>query len=131
MGRGKQALIYLGRYLYRGVLLEKDILFEQNRNITFRYKESSRAIKTRTLSGAEFLWLLLQYVLLRGFRRVRDFGFLHSNCKQLIQLLQILFRVVLPRHKPKKACTSVLCQHCGNAMTIIAMGIRLPEQLLC
>ncbi len=39
----------------------------------------SRAI--RRVSGAQFLWLVLQHVLPKGFRRARNFGFLHPNCK--------------------------------------------------
>jgi hypothetical protein len=66
VGRGDKALIYLGRYLYRGVLPEKDILADDQGSITFRYTENSGVVKTRTLSGAEFLWLLLQHVLPLG-----------------------------------------------------------------
>jgi hypothetical protein len=36
---------------------------------------------TRTVSGAAFLRLILQHVLPRGFRRARNFGFLHSNVR--------------------------------------------------
>ena len=36
-------------------------------------------MEVRTLSGAAFLWLLLQHVLPKGFRRARNFGFLHPN----------------------------------------------------
>jgi len=43
----------------------------------------------RTLPEAEFLWLLLKHVLPRRFRRVRDFGLLHTIAKCLIQLLQL------------------------------------------
>ena len=87
MGRGDKALTYLGKYLYRGVLQEKDILRCENGEVTFRYTENTGKVKTRTLPGAEFLWLLLQHVLPKGFRRARDYGFLHSNSKPLIQLL--------------------------------------------
>ncbi|MES9902698.1 MAG: transposase, partial [Sedimenticola sp.] len=69
VGNGDKALTYLGRYLYRGVLREKDILVCENAKVTFRYTESGGEIRTRTLEGADFLWLLLQHVLPRGFRR--------------------------------------------------------------
>ena len=73
--------MYLGRSLYRGVLAEKNILRCEDGQVTFRYTESGGATKTRTLAGAEFLWLLLQQVLPKGFRRTRDDGFLHGNYK--------------------------------------------------
>lgn len=52
------ALIYLGRYLYRGVIQEKDILSCEAGQVRFRYRESKTA-KTvvRTMSGAAFLRL--------------------------------------------------------------------------
>ena len=92
VGSGDSALTYLGKYLYRGVLQEKDILRCENGLVTFRYTENTGTVKTRTLPGAQFLRLLLRHVLPKGFRRTRDFGFLHSNCKAMIRLLQYLFR---------------------------------------
>ena len=44
----------------------------------------------RTLSGAAFLWLVLQHVLPKGFRRARNHGFLHPNSKRLAALLRLL-----------------------------------------
>jgi hypothetical protein len=131
VGRGDKALVYLGRYLYRGVLPEKNILAEEDGNITFRYTESSGEKKTRTLSGAEFLWHLLQHVLPKRFRRVRDLGFLHSNCTKLIQLLQLLLGVRLPEKEAEIVRPSVHCPLCGKEMTIIATRLRLHEPLLC
>ena len=51
----------------------------------------------RTVSGATFLWLVLQHVLPKGFRRSRNFGFLHPNSKRLISLLKLLVFKLLPR----------------------------------
>jgi hypothetical protein len=36
VGRGEKALVYLGRYLYRGVIREKDIVACENGQVTFR-----------------------------------------------------------------------------------------------
>ena len=64
VGGGRQALIYLGRYLYRGVIQEKDILSCDKGNVTFRYQNSqTRQIETRTLRGVAFLRLVLQHIL--------------------------------------------------------------------
>ena len=40
VGKGNKALVYLSRYLYRGVINEKDILSCDNGRVTFRYQNS-------------------------------------------------------------------------------------------
>jgi hypothetical protein len=73
VGAGDQALTYLGRYLYRGVIAEKDILACDNGKVTFRYRNAKTGhTDTRTVSGPEFLCLVLQHVLPKGFRRARS-----------------------------------------------------------
>ncbi len=137
VGNGEKALLYLGRYLYKGVIQEKDILACDNGQVTFRYRDSqTKQWATRTLSGAAFLWLILQHALPRGFRRARNFGFLHPNSKKLITVLQYLKGVDPQRmlawikHRP-----SIPCPCCGAPMTIVQTRIRrkpprLPDQAL-
>ncbi len=129
VGRGDKALTYLGKYLYRGVLQEKDILRCENGKVTFRYTENTGKVKTRTLPGADFLWLLLQHVLPRGFRRTRDYGFLHSNCKKLITLLQYLFRQWVSPFQGEVKKPLILCKACGGTMAIIATRVRLNPKV--
>ena len=63
-GSGQKALVYLGRYLYRGVIQEKDILRCADGRVSFRYRDAKTGrMEVRTLSGAAFLWLLLHLVL--------------------------------------------------------------------
>ncbi len=97
-------LKYLSRYLYRGVISEKNIVANKNGQITFKYIESSTGkVNFRTLKGEEFLNLVLQHVLPRGFRRVRDFGFLHGNAKQWRALVQLILhvKIAFPIHRPR------------------------------
>jgi hypothetical protein len=115
VGNGEKALLYLGRYLYRGVLAETNILACKNGQVTFRYTDNDGMTRTRTLDGADFLWLLLQHVLPKGFRRTRDYGFLHGNCKRLIQQLHLLLRVCLP---PPKEKPLLCCKQCGGVLTL-------------
>jgi hypothetical protein len=56
VGRGDQALIYLGRYLYHGVISEKNILSDCQGIISFRIKDNTGQEVTQCLVGAEFLW---------------------------------------------------------------------------
>jgi hypothetical protein len=115
VGNGDKALTYLSRYLYRGVLREQDILGCENGEVTFRYTDNSGSVRTRTLEGADFVWLLLAHVLPRGFRRSRDYGFLHGNNKQTIQLLRLLLRVCAPQPQEKPP---LCCKRCGGVVTV-------------
>ena len=120
VGAGDKALIYLGRYLYRGVIREKDILSCQDGKVTYRYQDSkTKGYKTKTVSGAKFLWLVLQHVLPKGFRRARNFGFLHPNSKGVIKLIQLLLKFdpakVMQALKPRP---QFKCKCCGGAMSV-------------
>jgi hypothetical protein len=126
VGSGAKALVYLGRYLYRGVISEKDIVGCADGQVSFRYRDGKTGkLERRTVPGAQFLWLVLQHVLPKGFRRARNFGFLHPNCKRLIALLHLLLKF-----DPARALTWVkprapfLCACCGAVMTIVRTRIR-------
>ena len=130
VGTGEKALVYLGRYLYRGVIQEKDIVTFDNGLVTFRYQDSkTRKIEYRTVSGVEFLRLLLQHILPKGFRRARNFGFLHPNSKRLIQLVHYVLKLntgwaqTLIKQRPTMACRC-----CGGEMRIVRTRIPLPHQ---
>lgn len=125
VGKGLPALKYLSRYLYRGVISEKNILSSRNGKVTFRYTNSDTGkTETRELTGEAFLFLILQHVLPRGFRRVRDYGFLHANAKKLLALvqliLQVLIKEILPRSRPVFKCPK-----CQSPMVI--KWIRRPS----
>jgi hypothetical protein len=125
VGNGQSALVYLGRYLYRGVIREQDIVVCADGKVTFRYRDAqSGKMMLRTVSGPEFLWLVLQHVLPKGFRRARNFGFLHPNCKHLIALLHLLLKFIPTLAsdcvKPRPA---VRCPCCGAAMKIVKTRI--------
>ena len=125
VGSGDKALVYLGRYLYKGVIQEKDIMAYREGRVTFRYQDGkTKQMRTRTLPGPQFLWLLLQHVLPKGFRRTRNFGFLHSNSKRALTLLQQLLKlnpvkilIGLAKRPPIK------CPGCGGAMRIVQTRI--------
>jgi hypothetical protein len=126
VGSGENALVYLGRYLYRSVIQEKDILSCEQGQVRFRYRDSKTGkTAVRTMGGAAFLRLLLQHVLPRGFRRARNFGFLHPNSKRAIALLQVVLKVMpAPVAAWMKPRPSFLCTCCGAPMRIVRR--RLP-----
>jgi hypothetical protein len=126
VGTGEPALIYLGRYLYRGVIREKDIVACGDGLVCFRYQNARTGrMEQRTVSGADFLWLVLQHVLPKGFRRARNFGFLHPNCKRLIALLHLVLKFA-PGHSLAwvKERAPILCTCCGALMTIVRTRLR-------
>ena len=80
---------YLARPLSR-------VVSNQNGQVTFKYIESRTGNTLyRTLKGEDFLHLIMQHVLPKGFRRVRDYGFLHGNAKKLLSLVQLILHVVI------------------------------------
>jgi hypothetical protein len=132
VGSGEKALAYLGRYLYRGVIQEKDIVACENGEVTFRYRDGkTREIEYRTVPGAQFLWLIVQHVLPKGFRRARNYGLLHPNSKRLIQLTQYLLNLWVGPNKPAlNERPKLICPCCGAVMKIIRTRIY-PQPLCC
>ena len=126
VGNGAPALIYLGRYLYRGVIRQKDIVACKDGQVSFRYRNAKTGkMECRIVPGAHFLWLVLQHVLPKGFRRARNFGFLHPNCKRLIALLHVLLKFVPGRAAAWiKERAPILCTCCGALMKIVRTQIR-------
>lgn len=118
VGKGLPALKYLSKYLYRGVIRERDILADDGRQVTFGYVDSeTKRYKTRTVDGEQFLWLVIQHVLPKGFRRVRDYGFLNGNGKPTLLRIQAALQVIVPRpEQPNRP--QFQCSHCGGPMNI-------------
>jgi len=123
VGSGAKAIVYLGRYLYRGVIREKDILAFDNGEVTFQYRDGkSRQLKRRTLPAVAFLRLILSHVLPKGFRRARNFGYLHPNSKRLLQLLQLLQKVIVSSSPPSPR-PALRCPCCQAPMTFVRTQI--------
>lgn len=129
VGNGDKALIYLGKYLYKGVIQEKDILKCEYGMVTFRYICSkTKKYQIRTVTGEHFLWLLMRHVLPKGFRKTRCYGFLHPCSKKVIRLLQLILRfdprMMFKKLKPRAKIT---CKCCGAKMSIIRTMILAPR----
>ena len=118
VGPGLSALKYLSRYLYRGVIAQRDIVhYDQDRQtVTFRYRDAkSRCLQHRTLALVDFIWHIAIHVLPKGLQRVRNYGFLHGNAKRVLALVQLTLRVVLPvPDQPKQ--TAFVCSTCAAPM---------------
>lgn len=128
VGQGVQALQYLSRYLYRGVLSESQLVADDGVNVTFRYKDGQTGKRrTRTVKGETLIRLLLLHVLPKGFRRARDFGFLHGNAKRRLALLQYLLKIAIAPLTPRpKVC--FVCPCCQGVARVT--GFIRPEALI-
>lgn len=127
VGKGISALKYLSRYLYRGVISEKNIVSNRNGRVTFKYIESKTGeTKFRTLKGEDFLFLIVQHILPKGFRRVRDYGFLHSNAKNLLSLVQLILhvKIINIECRPRPVFK---CPMCKASMHIVGFSLKLLE----
>jgi len=129
VGNGDKALMYLGKYLYRGVIQEKDILKCENGMVTFRYLHSkTKQYQTKIVTGEYFLYLLMLHVLPKGFRRARDYNFLHPCSKKLIKILQLVLRIKPFRMvQQMKERAKITCPVCGAKMKIILTMIPKPQ----
>jgi hypothetical protein len=121
-GNGMNVLKYLSRYLYRGAISEKNIISNRNGMVTFKYTDSKTGnTQFRALKGEDFLNLLMQHVLPKGFRRVRDYGFLHSNAKKLLFLVQLILYVKI-KEAEQRPRPIFKCPCCKSPM--IVFGFR-------
>jgi len=127
VGRGRTALRYLSRYLYRGVISNNNILDDDGTDITYQYRESeTHQIKTRKVSAETFIYLVLQHTLPKGFRRARDYGFLHGNAKHTLRIVQWALRSPLPNGEAKKPSARPSCPKCQSAMRFMMFRSARP-----
>lgn len=127
VGKGLPALKYLSRYLYRGVLPDRDIIKATDTEVSFRYTDSeTRQKKIKTLPVLKFLWQILQHVIPKGFRRVRDYGLLHGGARKRLRQIQLClmmagqldFTSLEPIERKKAQC---LCRCCQQPMTFLGV----------
>lgn len=130
VGSGHQVMVYLGRYLYRGVVQERDIVRCDDHSITYRWRDGKTGKHAqRTVPGVEFLRLVLQHVLPKGFRRARCYGLLHPNCRRgmaLARTMALRRRPSLPAAASSPAEVQrprLVCQCCGAPMRIVRRRI--------
>ena len=127
VGKGLPALKYLSRYLYRGVLPDKHIVSHIDGQVSFEYQNSqTKATEIRTLPTVEFLWLVLQHVLPKGLRRVRDYGLLRGGAAKLRQRIRLMLAVAGTVFAPLENTTKTQairpCPCCRQPM--IFMGVH-------
>jgi hypothetical protein len=95
----------------------------ETRKFEQAYAQFQRFLVLQNPRRRELLWKLMQHVLPRGFRRVRDYGFLHPNAKRQLQRVQLILRVKIePKNTEKKA---ILCQVCKKAVAVVLINPKI------
>jgi len=96
-----------------------------NGMVTFKYTESKTdKTRFRSLKGEDFLNLLtcdlqvMQHVLPIGFRRARDYEFLHSNAKKLPFLVQLILYVKI-KEIEQRIRPVFKCPCCKSPMVVL------------
>ena len=133
VGKGAPALQYLSRNLYRGVLPDSSICRHVDNQVSFTYQDSqTRCQQVRSLPAVEFLWLILQHVLPKGLRRVRDSfhkewltARQRQKLRQQIQLMLAVTGAVFPvLPEVKRALAVRYCPCCHLAMHFMGVHMR-------
>jgi len=125
VGDGASALKYLAPYIFRVAISNKRIVKKTNSHVIFRYRSTKTSkTKTCTLSAEEFIRRFLQYVLPKGFVKVRYYGFFSSGLRARLAPL----REQLEGSQPLECASDnqsqanegrsdhMLCPACGQVM---------------
>jgi len=100
-GATDAVLRYVARYVYRGIVANRDIVAVTDTCVTFRYKATDTGrLTTMTLHPHEFMRRFLQHVLPRGFHRIRYFGLWSAPWRTKRRRLQLALGGRLPAPEP-------------------------------
>ena len=91
VGNGTNALKYLAPYIYRVAITNNRIEKLQDGQVSFRFKNSDTdQWQTVTLPACDFIHRFLQHVLPKGFVKIRYYGFLSPNKRNLLAVAKYL-----------------------------------------
>ncbi len=114
VGDGNSALKYLAPYVYRVAITNNRIEKLENGKVTFWFKSSKTdQWQTATLPVFDFIHRFLQHVLPKGFVKIRYYGFLSPNKRNLLAVAKYLLG-----DSPDPEVTPILsqqyiCPDCG------------------
>jgi hypothetical protein len=124
VGTGEPALKYLAAYVYRTAFSSEKIVADDQRGVTFAYRDNQRRLRKLTLPAEAFLHRFLQHVLPGGLQRVRYFGFLSPAAKERFERI----RALLDAPEPAPLALSIVpppqCPCCHKPMRLLG---RLPR----
>jgi hypothetical protein len=126
---GHSTVAYLAPYVHRVAISDHRIVRVGQNSVTYRYKpKASRAMRTRTVTGDQFVKGFAQHILPTGFRKVRYFGWMASNSRTKLEELRMIVWFSLgwvwwlaTAHAPQPAIApfpKLRCAACGGAMKV-------------
>lgn len=131
VGRGKEALTYLSRYIYRTAISSERQLQEHSGKVSFRYRDSkTREQKSAILPVLVFIAMFLQHVLPRRLRRVRAYGWQSPAAKRKFARIRALLDVLpacVPARTPHEPAV-ISCPKCRKPLRLIGTFGRGPPR---
>jgi hypothetical protein len=120
-GDGSNAVRYLGRYVCRTVISDSRIVHADGERVTIRYKDRiTKIVRTRTMTGVEFVERFLRHVLPPGMRAIRRYGYMHPAAKaNRERILLHTGRPIYIGTAPPRPRTTPLCDVCGAPMRMV------------
>lgn len=110
VGSGKEAMVYLARYVFRVAISNNRLLNIDNNQVTFEYQDSeTKQQRQMTVAALEFIRRFLQHVLPKGFIKVRYYGLLSPARRNLLAVVMCLLGAHTPAAIPKPAAKAELC----------------------
>ena len=133
MGAGESALRYLSRYIYRMALADSAILAQDERSVTFRYRDSDTGKSHQMiLPVMEFIRRFLQHVLPSGFVKIRHYGLHHPSRRKTLALVRAALcvrkNIPLPVLSAPPKLKSCLCPTCQILM--VKLRILTPVRTI-
>ncbi len=101
--------------------------------IKFLYKDcEKKKRKIMALDAMEFIRRFLQHVLLKGFIKIRHYGFLNPNSalpiEKIRELISFIHDIITLFTKiPKPAIPGIKCRHCGHNLKFIFFSKPEPR----
>jgi hypothetical protein len=129
---GHSTVAYLAPYVQRVAISDHRIVEVSDHSVTYRFKpKKSQALRTRTVSGDEFVRGFAQHVLPTSFRKVRYFGWMANRSKTRLEELRMIVWFSLgwvywlaTAHAPQPSLPKfpqLRCAACGGEMVIVTM----------
>jgi ssDNA-binding Zn-finger/Zn-ribbon topoisomerase 1 len=115
VGNGNSALKYLAPYIYRIAITNNRIEKLENGQVSFRFKNSDTdQWQTAILPAFEFIHRFLQHVLPKNFVKIRYYGFLSPNKRNLLAVVKYLLSAAnTDLQTIVTVKTDYICPDCG------------------
>ena len=114
VGNGISALKYLAPYVHRVAITNNRIEKLENGKVTFRFKNSDTdQWETSTVPVFDFIHRFLQHVLPKGFIKIRYYGFMAPNKRNLLAVVQYLLGDTGISEATPTGDNQYICPHCG------------------